>query len=161
MVPPWQKWYPNNTRQWVNLPTVQNSMEAWLLGRTVSNLTEYPTLLPSISALSLATLSATLTALIRLGCYINNGTLSITDLFGSITNRIMSLALHAQRKKFCSFNHYDWPVWLWYNILHHDMSQYNHPICTEEPAITVINMLSQWSSVHAEKCQGNYRNQMA
>lgn len=73
----------------MNLPTVQNNMEAWLLGRTVSNLTEYPTLLPSISALSLATLSATLTALIRLGCYINNGTLSITDLFGSITNRIM------------------------------------------------------------------------
>lgn len=41
------------------------------------------------------------------------------------------------------------------------MSQYNHPICTEEPAITVTNMLSQWSSVHAEKCQGNYTNQMA
>ena len=74
----------------MNLPTVQNSMEAWLLGRTVSNLTEYPTLPPSISALSLATLSATLTALIRLGCYIiNNGTLSIAKLFGSITNRIM------------------------------------------------------------------------
>ena len=91
----------------MNLPTVQNSMEAWLLGRTVSNLTEYPTLLPSISALSLATLSATLTALIRLGCYIiNNGTLSIAELFGSITNRIMKHALPAQRKKFCAFNQY-------------------------------------------------------
>ena len=52
-----------------DLPTVQNSMEAWLLGRIVSNLTEYPTLVPSISALSLATLSATLTALIRRGCH--------------------------------------------------------------------------------------------
>lgn len=51
----------------VNVPTVQKSIDACPLGSTVSKRTEYPTLFPSGSDLSVATRSATLIALIRRG----------------------------------------------------------------------------------------------
>lgn len=50
------------------LPTVQNIIPPYGRGRHDSNLTLYPLLTPSSSALSLATRSATDTAEIRRGC---------------------------------------------------------------------------------------------